>query len=315
MSSKIKVNKNSLLFRLVGFLIVIPTLALFVIDPDFSNPIRNLIQFYSLAWGFILMFNNSKSENSMLNKSVKTNWIGIVIVITLAFVAFALPKYINNNSVTQKIKSIILSEKCVATINLKSGKTETIDIKSDVISKECKINPVVSKDGKYAAFDLSLVIQDLDSKMGKSTQNSSIVYSLDSDKWINVYNHGAGEATSISFNENNDLIINISYDGKDLEPWVVKNSDFEQILKVEEERVLGLVKKQKDVVNWLKNFDSKTYLSRSNDGKAVIQIDRHDGDFIIVHVYEQFSTDGHMATFNWFKVNRFTSETTKEVDY
>ncbi|MFZ3301172.1 MAG: hypothetical protein WA152_00475 [Microgenomates group bacterium] len=246
----------------------------------------------------------SKNNYKILGFSI------LLLVVILCFFAFS--KFVNKSSENDTIKSIVLSEECVASIKLKSGKTEIIDIESGVISKECKIKPVVSRDGKYAAFDLNLVIKDSDQKSGKSANNSSIVYKLDSDKWINVYNHGAGEATSLKFNDNNDLVIDIRYEGKDQAPWTVKNSDFNQILETEEKMAIGLTKRDPELALWLKKFDSKSYLSKNKEGKAVVEIDRYDGDTIIIHAYEQFLTDGHRATFNWYSYSRPSFLVTKE---
>jgi hypothetical protein len=121
------------------------------------------------------------------------------------------------SSLTNSIDSIKFTTGCQVLINKKSGLSKTIDV-LNVFSKGCAQvpSPVISSNGKYAAFSLITTIKkpSLTASQSEIASNSDYVYFLSKDDWVKVDDHGAAETSNLSFLPNNNLKIDLFYDGK-----------------------------------------------------------------------------------------------------
>lgn len=304
MIGKFNFNKYPLLLKICGILLAGSSFWIIITSPE-SNFVNFLLRLFLFALGLLLTFYNTQ------NKSINLKLLSFVLIAS-AILGFVMFRFNFNNLKSNKILSISLSEKCEANIDLSSGKTEKINVSNNVENKKCPVKPVVSKDGKYTAFDLELLVIDPKSKNKKYDNNSTFLYIADLGQWIVAYNHGAGKTTKLSFDQNNNLIIDVTYEGNILKPYVVNEVDFLKIYENEKKQALDSVNAQKEVKNWLSNFKGQNYTNVKNNSRAIIMADRYEGSQIIIHAYEQFLSDGHTATFNWYNYDRLTNEITKD---
>lgn len=208
------------------------------------------------------------------------------------------------------VKSLSFSETCDVMVQLESGYRQNIALTNGVVSKNCPVSYVISNDGQYASFDINLITKDLNQK--SISNNSTFVYLAATKNWVIVYPHGASEATKINFDQNDNLTINVKYEGQDIEPYIVNASDYTKLFNDEASQAIQTINSRADVKSWLSLFKGQDYTNTKTNSKAVVSIDSYDGDQIIIHAYEMFNEDGHSATFNWYKFNRLTGEVVKE---
>lgn len=231
----------------------------------------------------------------------------LVLIFGLLMLLYSLLIFKNVNK--DNVKSVDLQQNCNIIIKTKSGDVKEISFTSDILEKECPIKPIISLDKKYVAFDLTLVTKDPTRKLG-AQNNTTFVYA--GGTTAIVYSHGASEVTKIAFDKNNNLTIDMTYEGKKVDSYTVKSSEFINILNNEVTNALNKIKKQTEIKNWLINFKGQDYTNVKNNSNAVIVLDRYEDGAIIFTAYEKFNSDGHTDTFNKYNFNRLTGNILKD---
>jgi len=160
-----------------------------------------------------------KLPKSWTKATLLSKILAIILFVSLPFIGFYFGiRYLRGPSPTIQsvlIKSIRYSNDCKVDVELNSGEVVVIDITDLVISKECSQSPrpVISADGKYAAFEMRMVVEDPTMKYGAS-DNTVFVYVASKKNWIRVYEYGAANANKLTISSDNNLSIDLSYEDK-----------------------------------------------------------------------------------------------------
>ena len=79
---------------------------------------------------------------------------------------------------------------------------------------------------------------------------------------------------------------------------------------ISEKEAIKLVTNLPEVKNWLSLFSQPDGSSQKTGGKPFIDLDHQDDNTYFIHAYE-LTTD-HLATFNWYDVNKKTGNIKSE---
>lgn len=96
-----------------------------------------------------------------------------------------------------------------------------IDV-TDVYSRKCVgvPDPVISPNRKFAAFSLIVTTNTIsmnptgEYKPHEYQHNSEYVYLISNNKWFEIFDHGAAETSNLTFLPNNNLQVDLIYEGK-----------------------------------------------------------------------------------------------------
>ena len=115
-----------------------------------------------------------------------------------------------------RIKSITYDKDCSVKIEKEGSDLDFFIVTVSAIKKECTIvyPPQISSDGKYGAFEMRMVQAELDGKIWAN--NSIFAYFADHLVEVIVDQFGAAIVKEMSFDKDNNLLVQLSYEGKDV---------------------------------------------------------------------------------------------------
>lgn len=148
----------------------------------------------------------------------------IFLVLVLLFGIFIANSNLKNKFPLHRIDfitSIEYTNDCRVLINTNSGYTRMINV-IDVYSRKCVgvPDPVISPNGKFAAFSLIITTNTLEWNPSEKYEpyeylgNSEYVYLISNNKWFKIFDHGAAETSNLTFLPNNNLQVDLVYEGK-----------------------------------------------------------------------------------------------------
>jgi hypothetical protein len=150
----------------------------------------------------------------------KLSLLTVLVVLLLPTLYIGI-KYLRKKSPLLQPQSIIIesidySIDCKVNVKISSGENVAIDITDKVISKKCldSPEPVISTDGKYAVFELQLLIKEADYMKYGTADHTLYAYLLSKKDWIVLHEYGAAKAVGVTISPENIVTLDLSYEGE-----------------------------------------------------------------------------------------------------
>jgi hypothetical protein len=315
MPNKITSSKRNLLVRIGGLLIVLLGFGQLLLNLNSESVLMIFGELLLIVCGFYLLLGNIAPKRKFTKKA----YIGLAVVgVISTFLAQGIFQYYKQGAPigesSSTIKQISYTADCNVVIELNSAVTKTLTFNDQLISKNCNDSPkpIISSDGKYAAFELRAIEESNTSKYGVSN-NALFIYDASTDNWFRAYEYGAAQAENFTFSSENSVALELFYEGKLSETKQIPTSEYSLLVSTERESAIAQVAQLPEVKQWMSRFTGPNKTSTATGGKPQIIIDQYRDEFIIIHAYESIPSDKRTATFNWYKYNRLTHNVTKEL--